>query len=942
MRRCGAWWRSWLTLVLLLGPARTSLALQLTRGPYLQQLTGTSATVAWDTDISAGCSLDIGPVGGVTTTIAGSAAKHCEFPLQSLTPQTTYQYVAKGNSIALATAQLSTLPQIQTVFVILMENHSWSAVKSAPYIAHLAATGAHAENYRTPIHPSEPNYVILEAGTDCPPLADGTKGHCFTTDADATGSNHTASPFHLVRYLEDAGISWKAYQEGISGSKCPLTGGNGYAPKHVGMIFFDDVTGASNPSDPYCIAHFRPYDELASDLAANTVARYNFITPNLCNDMHDCSVTVGDTWLSQEVPHILGSAAYRNGGLLILTWDEDSGTPIGMILQSSAVKPGYSNTIAYTHPSTVRTLQEIFGVVPPQFPWLGDAATATDLSDLFAGGNMPVTTTTTRPASTTTTRPSTTTTSTTHPPTTTTHPPTTTTRPPTTTTRPPTTTTTSQPSVTSTTRRATTTTTVVSPPTTTLPRSTSLVNGGFEQGETGWLGWTSTQNAGEAVLTTVEPCAGRTGLHMFDSSWRTRSVFQDVAVQGGQPIALQFLARARNLGTEQARAVLEWRNEAGALGVAVLTLPAETYGCRRFALDTRAPAGATSVRVSLRLGPVTDGVPDNDAEVWYDEVSLALTSTTTTSTVPSTTTTTLPRPTSCLGGTGTLSTVVGTHTSRVTFGDNTLKPGLRIDARGATFLASMSNLYPLVLDRGSRFFLLPDRQEPPNVCVAGGSFVGQFPRSETWAQSKAHSGAGIEFWPGVLTIEGAHIDNVHDGIRPMDGNNWTIRGAHLSYIRDDCVENDHMRSGAITDSLFDGCYVFVSTRPTSTILSEGWDGTDEVVRVEDSLVYMQPMPGPVTGTLDPGWGTTWKWHTGTPSKSPRLSLHHNIFRYDQVGGSGAASMELPPGKLLDCSDNVVVWLGPGEFPARLPSCFKVTKDPAVWDEAVAAWKATHP
>src|SRR5439155_1014686 len=134
-------------------------------------------------------------------TIGGAAAKHCEFPLQSLTPETTYRYVAKGNGVALATAQLSTLPQIQTVFIILMENHSWSAVKSAPYIAHLAATGAHAENYRTPIHPSEPNYVILEAGTNCPPLADGTAGHCFTTDGDPTGSNHTASPFRLVRYL---------------------------------------------------------------------------------------------------------------------------------------------------------------------------------------------------------------------------------------------------------------------------------------------------------------------------------------------------------------------------------------------------------------------------------------------------------------------------------------------------------------------------------------------------------------------------------------------------------------------------------------------------------------------------------------------------------------------------------------------------------------------
>jgi hypothetical protein len=508
-----------------------------------------------------------------------------------------------------------------------------------------------------------------------------------------------------------------------------------------------------------------------------------------------------------------------------------------------------------------------------------------------------------------------------------------------------TTTTPTRPSVTSTTRPATTTTTLLPPPTP-LP-GTSLVNGGFEQGQTGWLGWTSPQNADEAVLTTVEPCAGLTGLHMFDSASRPRSVFQDVAVESGQSIALGFLARGRSLGTQQASAVLEWRDGTGALGVTVLTLPAETYGCRRFALDARAPAEATSVRVSLRLGPVTDGVPYNDAEVWYDAVTLdgsasQPTSTTTSSTVPSTTTTTLPQPTSCLGGTGPLLVDVDTHTSRVTFGEGTLKPGLCIDARGATFVGSMTNLYPLVLDRGSRFFLLPERQEPPNVCVAGGTVVGQFPRSETWAQSKAHAGAGIEFWPGALTIEGARIENVHDGIRPMDGNNWTIRGADLSYIRDDCVENDHMRSGLITDSLFDGCYVFVSTRPSSTILSEGWDGTNEVVRVENSLIHMQPMPGPVTGTLDPGWGTTWKWHTGTPSKSPRLSLHGNIFRYDQVGGSGAASMELPPGKLLDCSDNVVVWLGPGKFPARLPNCFKVTKDPAVWDEAVAAWKARHP
>jgi hypothetical protein len=46
----------------------------------------------------------------------------------------------------------------------------------------------------------------------------------------------------------------------------------------------------------------------------------------------------------------------------------------------------YSNTIRYSHSSTLRTMQEIFKVDPPRYPWLGAAATATDLSDLFSPG----------------------------------------------------------------------------------------------------------------------------------------------------------------------------------------------------------------------------------------------------------------------------------------------------------------------------------------------------------------------------------------------------------------------------------------------------------------------------------------------------------------------------------------------------------------------------
>src|SRR5438105_3029196 len=89
-----------------------------------------------------------------------------------------------------------------------------------------------------------------------------------------------------------------------------------------------------------------------------------------------------DGWLAQNLPMILISQAYKNGGVVFITWDEgeDGDGPIGMIVLSPDAKgSGYSNTIHYTHSSTLRTLEEIFGVSP----LLGDAAHATDLSDLF-------------------------------------------------------------------------------------------------------------------------------------------------------------------------------------------------------------------------------------------------------------------------------------------------------------------------------------------------------------------------------------------------------------------------------------------------------------------------------------------------------------------------------------------------------------------------------
>ena len=303
----------------------------------------------------------------------------CSTTPQTGSPTPTQNPTATSTPTAIPTSASST----RTVFLILMENHNWSDIKnspSAPYINNtILPMASYAEQYYNPpgIHPSEPNYVWLEAGTN----------FGISDDADPH-ANHQSTTQHLVTLLNKASISWKSYQEGISGTDCPLTGNGLYAPKHNPMVFFDDVTNTNDPSSAYCIAHVRPFGELSTDLQNNSVARDNFITPNLCNDMHDScaplndAVMQGDTWLAKNLPTLLNSQAYKNGGIVFITWDEGEGGdgPIGMIVLSSDAKGGgYSNTIHYTHSSTLRTLEEIFGVSP----LLGDAAHASDLSDLF-------------------------------------------------------------------------------------------------------------------------------------------------------------------------------------------------------------------------------------------------------------------------------------------------------------------------------------------------------------------------------------------------------------------------------------------------------------------------------------------------------------------------------------------------------------------------------
>ena len=287
--------------------------------------------------------------------------------------------------------------RIRHVFVITMENEAAAAIygsASAPYInGQLLPTAARANAFADPLPdsiPSEPHYVWMEAGTNH--FSDAT----FTTDADPSASNSTASTAHLATQMDAASapVSWLSYQEGLNASTgaCPVHSSGFYVAKHDPYVFFQDIAGSPpSASSALCAAHHRAYTPaaLAHDLQVGTVAQYNFITPNVCNDMHGATgcpgsddIRSGDNWLAAALPPLI-AYANANDGVIFVVWDEPVGgsTLIPFIAIGPQVKPGYASSVHFTHSSLTKTVEEILGL-----PILPTVASANDFSDLFQPG----------------------------------------------------------------------------------------------------------------------------------------------------------------------------------------------------------------------------------------------------------------------------------------------------------------------------------------------------------------------------------------------------------------------------------------------------------------------------------------------------------------------------------------------------------------------------
>jgi phosphatidylinositol-3-phosphatase len=241
----------------------------------------------------------------------------------------------------------------RSVFVIVMENHSPSEALTGAFSALLARQYGVAQNYHAITHPSVPNYLALTSGS---------------TWGIQDDSYHVLPKKDLGTQLTDAHISWRAYMEGLTSRGC-LDSPVPYDPGHNPFAFY----GGQCPSNVV------PLTELSSDLSGST-PRFVWITPDSCHDTHNCDVAAGDAWLHQEIGLITASPAWKSGGVLFITWDEDDGSTDNQVL-TLVVAQGVahrSSSKRYTHYSLLATMEDLLGVGR-----LGQAAGAAPMSDLL-------------------------------------------------------------------------------------------------------------------------------------------------------------------------------------------------------------------------------------------------------------------------------------------------------------------------------------------------------------------------------------------------------------------------------------------------------------------------------------------------------------------------------------------------------------------------------
>ena len=262
------------------------------------------------------------------------------------------------------------------IVVIMLENHNLNQIygsSSAPYLTGLANTWSFSQGYTAVDHPSEPNYLALVSGLagDCSNPSPNIGG-CLSGGGDSTSDSGPTAPsgsyssdaVNIVDRLESNGLTWDAYYEGSSGG-CDRSFGTAY---HASLLFMYDIASSSaRCSHIHSFSTTNP-TSMVSELNG-TGANMIWINPDNNHNMHDNSVSSGDTYMSTLIPQILGSTEFKTTkAALFVTFDEGNGNNnypsdyVYTVFAGPAAKLAYKSTSQYTHYSFLATLEQNWGL----------------------------------------------------------------------------------------------------------------------------------------------------------------------------------------------------------------------------------------------------------------------------------------------------------------------------------------------------------------------------------------------------------------------------------------------------------------------------------------------------------------------------------------------------------------------------------------------------
>ncbi|WP_307795220.1 alkaline phosphatase family protein [Actinacidiphila acididurans] len=311
----------------------------------------------------------LGLLAGLSAALTTAAAAQPATAAKSATAARTVT-TAAGK----APAATAAVPRPDHVVIVVFENTSAGSIvgnSSAPYFNQLASSGANFTNSYAIEHPSQPNYLDLFSGSN-QGVTDDSCPHTFSTTNEAS-------------QLIAKGLTFTGYSESLpsAGSTVCTSGTHGYARKHSPWVNFSNVPAADN----------QPFTAFPTDYTQ--LPTVSWVIPNLCDDIHDCSIATGDTWLKTHLDGYVQWAKTHNS-LLITTFDEDDSTGpnrIATFFNGQPVKPG-TYTEHLDHFGVLRTVEDMYGL-----PYAGSAATATPVTDAWTTGGTTGSVTVTNPGS---------------------------------------------------------------------------------------------------------------------------------------------------------------------------------------------------------------------------------------------------------------------------------------------------------------------------------------------------------------------------------------------------------------------------------------------------------------------------------------------------------------------------------------------------------------